>query len=302
MSRAAVILAVILVVLALGLAARSRERGASPDVVTRKLDVGGRERSYDLYVPPGERSGRRLGLVVALHGGASTPGQFERVTEFDKAAAGAGFAIAYPAGFRHTWNAGDCCGMPQRRAVDDVGFVRAVIDDVARTVDIDRGRVFASGWSNGGKMAYRLACELSDRIAAIGVVGTGLGISACHPAKPVSIEHFHGSADELHPFRGGHGKLGPDQQVSAPATIATWRRLDRCPETVRIAFQRKSATCQRWSPCAGGTVVELCTIEGMGHQWPGKTVRPRLLLGSGTDDIKATARIIAFFRAHGRRR
>ena len=104
-----------------------------------------------------------------------------------------------------TWNGGNCCGYAQWNKVDDVGFTRALLDDLAKVVNVDAKRVFATGISNGGIMCYRLASELSDRIAAIAPVAGTMGTKTCNPKRPVSVMHFHGTDDKFLPFKGGIG-------------------------------------------------------------------------------------------------
>jgi polyhydroxybutyrate depolymerase len=269
---------------------RLQDQDAAGDRQTSTLLVGDIERSYSIHAP--ESAGGRLGLIIALHGGSSTPERFAEITGFDRPAARDG-AVAYPAGIGRTWNAGDCCGRAQRRQVDDVAFMRALIRDVAARIPLDRRRVFATGWSNGGKMAYRLACALADQIASIGVVGTGLGVDDCKPSETVSLLHIHGTADRLHPYQGGDG-LFSDDQAGAEQSVATWRRLNGCSDA-SSTYRTDATTCERWSRCSGDEEVRLCTIEGMGHQWPPREVRPTRLLGPTTDDYNATAAILSFF-------
>jgi polyhydroxybutyrate depolymerase len=117
-----------------------------------------------------------------------------------------GFIVAYPQGQNKAWNAGDCCGAPQRQGTDDVGFIRAVIDDLASVACVDPRRVYATGMSNGSMMSHRLACELSDRVAAIAGVSGQLGASylpTCNPPRRISIMHIHGTDDRCAPYDGG---------------------------------------------------------------------------------------------------
>src|SRR6185369_3270151 len=114
---------------------------------------GGLDRSYRLYLPEGLPT--PAPLVVMLHGGFGSAAQAERAYGWDQLADGAKFAVAYPDGEGRAWNAnGGCCGRPGRTNVDDVGFVSAVVDDVGSNIGIDADRVYATGISNGGMMAY----------------------------------------------------------------------------------------------------------------------------------------------------
>lgn len=152
-------------------------------------------------------------LLGGLHGGTGWGEQFQRQSGFDELAETNGFLAVFPDGvglgqnadlFR-TWNGGYCCGAAVKQDVDDVAFIVALIDAIVAEYDVDVDRIFAAGHSNGGIMSYRLACELSDRIVAIGLQAGSLGIDECSPSKPVSVLHLHGTADQNHPIDGGVG-------------------------------------------------------------------------------------------------
>ena len=144
----------------------------------RTLSIGGRERSYLVHVPPSYDGTRAVPVVLALHGGATDAAVMVRFCGLNTKADQAGFLAVYPNGTGEarkllTWNAGDCCGYATRHKVDDVAFVDAMLDDLAAAARMDPRRVFATGMSNGAMMCYRLAAELSQRIAAIApVAGT----------------------------------------------------------------------------------------------------------------------------------
>ena len=120
-----------------------------------------------------------------------------------------GFLAVYPNGTGRfsslTWNGGNCCGSAMQQRVDDVAFIDAVLDDLANVVNVDTKRVYATGISNGAIMAYRLASELSERIAAIAPVAGPMGTATCSPRRAVSVLHFHGTDDQFAPFNGGRG-------------------------------------------------------------------------------------------------
>jgi polyhydroxybutyrate depolymerase len=160
--------------------------------------------------------------------------------------------------------------------------------------------VFAVGFSNGGKMAYTTACRAADKLVAITISGSGLGISSCTPSLPVSIQHFHGTADQFYPFNGGtvivQGK--PVKQASAPDTIATWVRIDHCTTREVIVFRHGTVECIAHPDCADGVELRLCTIEGMGHQWPGAPAVAPSVFGPGSTDVSASDKAIAFFESH----
>jgi polyhydroxybutyrate depolymerase len=281
---------------------------------TRALIVDGRQRYYEVFVPRGLDRSKPAPVILAFHGGGSTPRAFAALTQFNQQVQLLGFVIAYPAGYKRFWNAGDdCCGPPQEEGVDDVAFTRAVIDDLRTQIAVDDRRIFSTGFSNGGKLTYRLACELSDRIAAIAVGSSSLGVSQCQPVRPVPVLAFHGTADTFNPYHGGRGTATEFQMVQkgAPQTIERWARLNGCSGTTTVTYEKGAATAITYADCRQGATTTLVTIEGMGHQWPGHTFNimpdrakrlgiPEVFsrLGPGTEDIDATAMTMSFFQRH----
>ena len=135
----------------------------------------------------------------------------------------------------------------QLNNVDDVGFVRAVLDDLAKVANIDSKRVFATGMSNGGILCYRLASELSDRIAAIAPVSGTMGTATCKPKRPVSVMHFHGTDDKFVPFKGGKGtsSLAQIDFYSVEHSINAWVKANGCSEKPIVADMPKK-TDEAW--------------------------------------------------------
>jgi polyhydroxybutyrate depolymerase len=269
-----------------------------------QLVFAGRDRSYTLHVPSGLDPERPLALVLAFHGGLGTAAYMPALTGFSRKADREGFLVAYPNGSGaledrlFTWNGGTCCGYSSRENVDDVGFVRAVIDEIAAHFPVDPRRIYATGISNGGILSYRLACEMGDRIAAIGSVAGTQNLPACAPSAAVAVVHIHGTADQHLPFEGGVGSksLAGVEFASVAESIDFWRNADRCPGEARVEVSG-SVTHTTYSPCAAGTAVELYAIEGGGHAWPGG-----IAAWQGGDpppmELIATDVLWSFFAAH----
>jgi polyhydroxybutyrate depolymerase len=270
------------------------------------MTVGGQQRTYRLYRPAGLTSAAPL--VIVLHGAAGSGRQAEDAYGWDAEADSGKFLVAYPDGIGHTWNVdSDCCGVAARDNVDDVGFITRLAGSFGPL--IDKSKVFATGISNGAMMTYRLACD-TKIFAAIGP-DSGTMINSCpHPA-PLSIIHIHGTADTIIPYNGGPGRIdtvGAGSRLprkidgpSIPSLIATWRKIDNCgaarsttagPVTTSTAI------------CPTGRAVELITIAGAGHQWPGgrqaPLVQKLLHLDPPSTALQATATIWAFFSARSK--
>ena len=303
--------------LALALAASSAlaagPRAGLEGIRNRTITVAGVERSYLLHLPPSYDRKRAFPLVLAFHGGASNPAAMARFSGLDGKADEAGFIVAYPAGSGRlprvlTWNAGRCCGYASAEKVDDVAFVRALIEDLAARVHLDRKRIYATGISNGAQMAYRLAAELSDQVAAIAPVSGSLEVDVPRVGRPVPVVHFHGTDDTYLPFAGGRGprSLATGPHASVEQSVGTWVRLDECrpapvvQELPATVSDGTSVVRRSYEGCREGAEVVLYEIRGGGHTWPGRPSAERLL-GTTTRNLSANDVMWDFFARHALR-
>ena len=256
------------------------------------IQIGGQTRSYLSYRPAGLSGSAPL--VVMLHGGFGSAAQAESSYGWNAEADAEHFVVVYPDGLGRAWNVGGgCCGAPGRTNVDDVGFVSAVVHDVEAAMPIDPTRVFATGISNGGMMAYRLACD-TDLFAAIGPDSATL-LGDCASPHPLSVLAIHGTADQNIPYDGGQGSgFAKIDGPSIPSVNQLWRSADSCgPPTSTTAGEVTTSTAD----CPGSRTVELITIAGAGHQWPGST-KGRQGADTPFAGLNATATIWAFFAVH----
>lgn len=230
----------------------------------RTIDVDGLERTFRLYRPAGLDG--PAPLVVMMHGGFGSAAQAERSYGWDAMADSGRFIVAYPDGLGRAWNAGgDCCGRPAREDTDDVGFISEVVGSLVGSGDVDPQRVYATGMSNGAIMSYRLACE-TDLFAAVAPVA-GTQLVDCANPSPTSVLHIHGLADDRVRLDGGQGAgVARIDGPPVPEVIAGWRRVDRCAAPKQSDSGPLHTST---ASCADGRTVELITIGGAGHQWPG---------------------------------
>jgi polyhydroxybutyrate depolymerase len=263
------------------------------------ISVGGVTRSYIVYRPAVLPAAAPL--VVVLHGGFGTGSQAQKSYRWDAEADSGHFLVAYPDGLNRAWNAGGgCCGKPGRYGTDDVGFITAMVSAISRAVPVNRGRVYATGISNGGIMAYDLACHTTI-FAAIGP-DSATELGSCPDPEPVSVIAIHGTADRNIPYDGGAGDgVARIDGPAVPAVNASWRRADHCTAP---AVSTAGTVTTSVAACPAGRAVELITIAGAGHQWPGAVPDPVAQRLLGTDPpftaLDATQVIWTFFAAHAR--
>lgn len=267
---------------------------------SQTLTVGGVERTVNLYRPVGLVE--PAPLVVMLHGGYGNGIQAETSYHWDRVADSGRFLVAFPDGTNHSWNAGgQCCGPAAASGVDDVAFLSEMVTALRGQIAVDPRRVFVAGISNGGAMAYRMACE-TDLFAGVGAVSTTMLVDCPDPAQ-ASVLHIHGVQDTAIRYDGAPGEPYSRRNAGidgppVPEVHAAWRSHDDCsaPQVTVAGVLTTSA-----ARCPAGRAVELITIDGAGHQWPGgdpNTLAQRLGAATPSTALDATARIWDFFAAH----
>jgi len=263
--------------------------------VDLQLEHGGLARTFDVFVPSVASEGGPVPLVVDMHGWGSSKEREAELSRLAEAAEARGYAVAYPAGFDASWNAGFCCGGAVDDEVDDVGFVVAMVERLIDEACIDRSLVYAAGFSNGAFMSYRLACEAAATFAAVapvaGVMGTD--VELCTPTEPLSVIHFHGT-DDFNVAYDGRPWLG----VPGPRdAMAHWAAHNGCAVDPVVTLELDDVTCETWPGCSNEAEVTLCSIAGGGHCWPGN---PECAYGMSTTTISASSRMLDLFDMHAR--
>ncbi|HSA56797.1 MAG TPA: PHB depolymerase family esterase [Gemmatimonadaceae bacterium] len=288
---------------------------AADGTVVRTVEVDGRRRSFRLHVPPASAVEGPLPLVFVFHGGGSTALGMERESGFSALADREGFLVVYPEGIGRSWSdgRGDRTTPAARQGIDDLRFVNRVIDVLMAEHEVDRGRVYATGISNGAMLSHMLATRLSDRIVAVAPVAGGLAeplAQAFRPSRPVSVLVLQGTEDPLVPYSGGAvGRRGRGSIVSTDAMLGLWRRFNATEEIGRegtLADRAPQDGCRVqvrvWTGGREGSEVALYRLEGAGHTWPGGTqYLPQRSIGRVCRDIDGAAVIWEFFRRHVRR-
>ena len=262
-----------------------------PGDYRQSLEHGGRSRVYRVHVPASYRPEVAAPLLLALHGGGGSMDYMGRDENYGLISLSerTGLVLVLPNGISRlrsgmlaTWNAGDCCGAARDEQVDDVGYIRQVLEQVQRQLRIDPQRIYATGLSNGAMMAYRLACELPGVFRAIAAVAGTDNTRHCSslptPAQAVSVLHIHARNDSHVLYEGGAGPDAVERSMitdfrSVPETVARWVERNSCPKTPQRVLEKDGAWCERYAPCAGDTQLQLCVTATGGHSWPGGSKR-----------------------------
>lgn len=255
-------------------------------------------RNYIVYKPTINNGTKPVPLVLNLHGYTSNASDQFLYTQFDKIADTANFIIVCPNGISNSWNSG--WNVPYSSGTDDVGFLSALIDTIQSHYSIDANRIYSTGMSNGGFMSFRLACELSNKIAAIasvtGLMSTGQ-TQNCNPARKVPVLFIHGTND---PTVAYNGSL---ISISADSTFGYWKSKNSCSGSASFSsFQNKSTTdgctAERYtySSCGTNSEVDFIKIVGGGHTWPGAPID--ISSGPTNHDFSASEEIWKFFLKH----
>jgi polyhydroxybutyrate depolymerase len=273
------------------------------------LAVGSSSRTFLVHVPKNPPAAHPP-LVIALHGGGTNGKKMERFCGLSETSERYGFVVVYPNGSGRlkgflTWNAGSCCGYAEKHAIDDVAFLHQLIQYMIEQYHIDPSRVYITGISNGAMMAYRLAVEIPDQIAAIAPVAGTLTIDPGTIQAPMPIIHFHGTDDRFVPFEGGRGSRGVTRNsyMAVEEAIKAWKRINQASAIPSVeelsALHHDGTRVTRYTYRMGrdNQNIVLYKIIGGGHTWPGQP-HARLLLGRTTTEISANDLMWEFFRFH----
>ncbi len=248
------------------------------------------QRTYRFHM--GKEAKKPAPLVIALHGMGSNGQQTELMTGFNDIADKKGFAVAYPDGENKIWK--------YQSGSEDVEFIKNLIDALVKSGEADPKRVYATGISNGAYMSNRLACDLSDKLAAIApVAGTMLKLMALKAPRAMPVAYFHGTEDGICGYDGADRFSKRKMSLSAEDLVAWWAKANGAAEKPEVEKLEDKAdagtTVERWTYKSETAPVVFYKITGGGHTWPGSKAPLEKLLGKTTKDINASELIWEFF-------
>jgi polyhydroxybutyrate depolymerase len=222
--------------------------------------------------------------LILLHGASATSTRMESQTGMTALAQRDGFVVAYGDGTTtgrpvggEAWNAGACCSAAVTNNIDDIGYLNAVIDNLIAKHHVDPHRIYLAGFSNGGMMTYRAACQIGNRLAGIAVVSGALNYANCAAPKALPLLIIHGLDDPTVPYDGGPpnpitaGKLGTWINASVAQSAGYWAKRDGC--TSRTTEEETAIlTDDVYSGCTTGTKLSIVTVLAGTHHWPTKLI------------------------------
>jgi polyhydroxybutyrate depolymerase len=268
--------------------------------ITTGFTFDGQARTYILHIPPGFTANDTLPLVLNLHG-LTQSGQAQRaMSGFDTISDRERFIVVHPDGINASWNT--TSNPSYYSGINDVGFLSALIDTINRDYHINLNRVYSTGMSNGGFMSYRLACELSHRIAAIASV-TGCMTDSiryyCNPTRPMPVMHFHGTSDPIVNYNGNAAN-----NLSVDASLQYWIDFNGCPGNFSttpfpdiVPSDNTTISRLHWAPCNNQTEVIHYKVQDGGHTWAG--AQENFIIGGNRNyDVNASEIIWEFFNRH----
>lgn len=235
-------------------------------------------REYMVYVPSSYNKNDSIPLILVFHGASGTAEGMIKTTDFNNKSDSSEFAVAYLNGAeiynlgknRQVWNAGNCSDLDNN--ADDISYVGQVLDDISLKFNINQSKIYAAGFSNGGMMVHRLACDMSDRISGIAAVAGGLSqkYEDCNPIRKIPILHIHGLNDLVAKFNGGVNVLNTTISGcyigrSIPDIMNFWKIKYNCSSDTEISYGFGKTVCLTSKDC--DSHLELCTITDGGHNW-----------------------------------
>lgn len=295
----------------------------------RNILVSGQgTRTYSIYKPKSISGLNQQKALLSLHGGGGNAEIQAQISLLNTIAHQQGFFVAYlnGRGLIQTFNAGSCCGFAKTNNLDDTFYVEKVIEDLVTKDQIDSDKLYSTGFSNGGMMTYRLACELADKVSGVASIGGGSGqfdldlnsYYVCNPTRPVPVIHFHSDNDRNYPVNGGPGGgVSSTDFYSISSTISDWVQRNNLLNQITLTEKiSENTNCYHYRtidnemlPSAPVTFCEHKPVDqydaekeivhGGGHSWPGGHRSPSATSDSPTNEFSASEVMWKFLNSNG---
>lgn len=272
-----------------------------------ELSLGRQTRTFTVFWPDNLSRRTSWPVLIAFHPGLADGAYMERTSRFHSRTED--YIVVYPDGFRRSWNAGDCCGRAVRRNIDDLAFFDAMMSALDQIIKGEAGaahstesRAYLTGFSNGAIMAYHIACNRPNRVAAIAPVASSYSALASCDSRGTPVLHIHGLLDRSAPYDGGSSEVQTfDQRYQTPArdTVAAFAGQNNCNLTTdTVTISKLRTNCNEYRGC-GGLETVICLIEGQGHTWPGTEASTMFggKFGPGRLDIDGSGAVLDFFNS-----
>ena len=287
-----------------------------PSTVNATLEHQNKQREYVLHIPPAYDGLSDVPLVIVLHGGSGNAISVQGFTQMNSVSDGNGFIVAYPQGFGPTQNGGYSWADGRQTSatsmgIDDVGFISKLIEKVQADYRITSNKIYVCGFSNGGFMSQKLACELENTFAGVGTLGATIGtevLSQCSVSQSIPMLFMLGDADPFVPYDGGTVANNPSPVAGIETLAEFWKNNNLCQtESPEIQLpdldttDNSTVTLFEFSDCNCNANVELYRINSGGHTWPGvENVNYEIIAGETNEDINASSVLWDFFNEHER--
>ena len=274
------------------------------------------QRKFTIHKPTGFTNTVPVPLVVFLHGGGGNMTSAQGFTNLNTVSNANGFLAVYPQGYGvvpsggYVWADGrgsfaDIAG------VDDIGFINKLLDTIIANYNINTNKIYISGFSNGGFMTQRLACQLNQRFAAMASLGCtmdAISFAGCNPRRPIPMLFMLGTADPRVPFNGGQltGTISNVPVVGINTLVDFWKNNNQCLTTNLplnlpdvVLTDNSTVTLYKFTNCSCNSNISFYKINGGGHTWPGVSIPSyEITAGSTNLDIQASTELWRFFNLH----
>lgn len=280
-------------------------------LVKKTVTADNLKRTYYVFAPKNLPKNKKVPLVFVFHGGGGTAFRMDRFTKFSNLARRDKFIVVYPQGIQKHWNDGRIVDVVKKngKPVDDLAFVKKMLNKMTKEYKIDQDRIFSTGISNGGFFSNYLAVNLSDKFAAIAPVIGGVAKSLSEkfpPKKPISVFIIQGTKDKLVPYNGGSVAGNRGRFISTDDSIRLWKDHNKTKKNaikgnLPDINRRDGCTVETflWTGGKNNTEVKLFKLNGGGHTWAGGTqYMPKFIVGNVCRDFSASEVIWEFFKTH----